>query len=109
MLSQALLFRIHVLKIEQGIVDEREQRAQQLAKQVAAANMAQVKEMLAADAGTLRAKLPGKAEAAAEHALDMKYLRERQQTRVQEFRQACFHPEETEQRLKIVSLLGFIH
>ena len=71
---------MHVLRIEQGIIDEREQRAQQLAKQVAAANMAQVKEMLAADVDTLRAKLPGKAEAAAEHALDMKYLRERQQT-----------------------------
>lgn len=42
------------------------------------ANLAQVKALVEGDVETLRAKLPGKAQEAAEHALDLKYLKERQ-------------------------------
>lgn len=79
MRSNPALSRAHVEKIEQGKVDDREQAAKMYAKQVSAANLAQVKAMLAADIEILRSKLPGKSEEAAEHALNMKYLRDRQQ------------------------------
>lgn len=74
------MWRSYVTKIERGKTEDREQRAKQLAKQVAEANLAQVKGMVEADVEKLRANLPGQADAAAEHKLDMKYLRDRQLT-----------------------------
>ncbi|CAK9097478.1 Uncharacterized protein SCF082_LOCUS45724 [Durusdinium trenchii] len=71
-------FRPYVTKIERGKTEDREQKVKELAQQVAAANLVHVKAQIAADTDTLRAKLPGKAEALAEHNLDMKYLRDRQ-------------------------------
>ncbi|CAK9038742.1 unnamed protein product [Durusdinium trenchii] len=68
----------YVTKIERGKTEDREQKVKELAQQVAAANLVHVKAQIAADTDTLRAKLPGKAEALAEHNLDMKYLRDRQ-------------------------------
>ena len=70
--------RPYVTKIERGKTEDREQKVKELAQQVAAANLVHVKAQIAADTDTLRAKLPGKAEALAEHNLDMKYLRDRQ-------------------------------
>lgn len=66
------------MKIEKGKVEDRENQAKELEKQVATANLAHVKAMIAADIEILRAKLPGKSHVAAEHALDLKYLKDRQ-------------------------------
>lgn len=70
--------RPYVKKIERGKTEDQEQKAKDLAKQVSVANLAQVKALVEGDVETLRAKLPGKAQEAAEHALDLKYLKERQ-------------------------------
>ncbi|CAK9076028.1 unnamed protein product [Durusdinium trenchii] len=69
--------RPFAMKIEKGKVEDRENQAKELEKQVATANLAHVKAMIAADIEILRAKLPGKSHVAAEHALDLKYLKDR--------------------------------
>ena len=66
------------MKIEKGKVEDRENQAKELEKQVATANLARVKAMIAADIEILRAKLPGKSHVAEEHALDLKYLKDQQ-------------------------------
>lgn len=71
-------FRPLIAKIEKGKTEEKEQAAVALAKQVATANLAQVKQQVELDVQALRNKLPGKAHEQAEHALDLKYLRDRQ-------------------------------
>lgn len=69
-----------MLEIEQGKTSEREAAAAALAKQVAAANLAQVTAMLKSDMEVLKEKLPKPQDAATENAKDLKYLRERQQS-----------------------------
>lgn len=71
-------FRPIISNIEKGKTEEKEQAALALAKQVATANLAQVKQQIELDVQALRDKLPGKAHEQAEHALDLKYLRDRQ-------------------------------
>lgn len=68
-----------VANIERGRLEEKEASARTHAKQVAEANLAQIKALIAKDVEILRLKLPGPQDARAEHALDMKYLRDRQQ------------------------------
>lgn len=70
--------RPFVMQIEKGRADAKEQAAEALAKQVAVATFAEISGMIERDLEILRQKLPGKREQAAESALDMKYLRERQ-------------------------------
>ncbi len=67
-----------MVQIEKGRAEAKEQAAEALAKQVAVATFAEINGMIERDLQILQQKLPGREEQAAENALDMKYLRERQ-------------------------------
>ena len=69
-----------MLQIEKGLAEEKEAQAQALAKQVAEATFAQIEANVTSDIKILQSKLPGAAEQAADAALDLKYVRDRQRT-----------------------------
>lgn len=70
--------RALVQQIEKGRIEEAEKKHHELTKQIASATLLQVEAMFQSDLEKLKAKLPGKKEAAAEHALNIKYLKDRQ-------------------------------
>ena len=72
--------RPFVLKIEQGRLQEKAEKDDQLARDVAKATFAHIEAKFQADMDTLEKNLPGPREAAAEAELDMKFLRDRQMT-----------------------------
>ncbi|CAK9045245.1 unnamed protein product, partial [Durusdinium trenchii] len=66
-------------KISQGRMEEKEEKAMLAKKELARATYQHVLAMLESDVKILEEQLPGPVEAAAETALDMKYIRDRQQ------------------------------
>ena len=59
---------------------EQEEKAQELAQKVARATLDQIKGQLESDLARIRSQLPTKESRTRETALDMKYLKERQQS-----------------------------
>ena len=69
-----------MLQIEQGRAQEKEAAVAARAKQVAEATLAQVQDQVRRDMESLERHLPSREDQTAEHALDMKYIRDRQAT-----------------------------
>ena len=68
-----------MLRFEQSMRQQKEERQQALARDVAKANFAQVENQLQSEMTALRAALGDNTTQAAETAKDVKYMRERQQ------------------------------